>query len=408
MSSKYPPEYSGSGLRAHRTYMRLKEKFGIEFEVVSSSTEWNDRKVYQLDGVRVERIVSKHARNVNRKLTHSPLRRITNAILAHTEAAAVKRRLAKTSFDLIHTFGYSPATTAAIKICQDLKIPLALELVNPVRTPYQYLPGTRTFTRQDLHHQSLIVAINKSLGDMCASFGIVNNVLVRPNPVDTKNFSIPTKHERITARKKISSVSENEILIIYVAKYIARKNHAFLLDVLTKLPESFKLVLAGPALADRDLVPGLKADQIPTLIKRAQELGVAERISISHGFVDMAKYLAAADVFCFPAEREAMGTPLLESISSGVPVIANADEPSFQEWVNDGENGYLCSLIPEKWAEAILKASKFNHEKKLKMSEEIQSVISTDVIDEQYHKLITALASTRHLDRFNVEQALSS
>ena len=387
--------------------MRLKEKFGIDFEVISSSTELNNPKIYQLDGVRVERIVSKRARNLNHKFSHSPLRRITNAILSHTEARAVKHKLARTSFDVIHTFGYSPATAAALKMRQDLKIPLILELVNPVHTPYQYLPGTRTFTKQDLRHQSLIVAISKSLGDMCASFGIVDNVWVRPNPVDTKNFSIPTEEERITARKTISSVSENETLIVYVAKYITRKNHAFLLDVLTKLPKSFKLVLAGPPLTDRDLVPGLKADQIPILKKRAQELGVGERVFISYGFVDMAKYLAAADVFCFPAEREAMGTPLLESISSGVPVVANTDESSFQEWVKDGKNGYLRPLIPEKWAEAIVKASKFSHDKRLIMSQEIKSTVSTDLIDEQYRKLITALASTEYLDQFNVEQALS-
>ncbi|MEC9292936.1 MAG: glycosyltransferase [Chloroflexota bacterium] len=328
-------------------------------------------------------------------------------MLSHTEARAVKHKLARTSFDLIHTFGYSPATAAAIKMRRDLKIPLVLELVNPLRTPYQYLPGTRTFTKQDLSHQSLIVAISKSLGDMCASFGIVDNVWVRPNPVDTNNFSIPTEQERTTARKKISSVPENGKLIVYAAKYLTRKNHAFLLDVLTKLPESFNLVLAGPPLTDRDLVPGLKADQIPTLKKHAQELGIDKRVVISHGFVDMAKYMAAADIFCFPAEREAMGTPILESISSGVPVVANADESSFQEWVKDGKNGYLCPLITEKWAEAIVKASKFSHDKKLIMSEEIKSTVSTDLIDEQYYKLLTALASTKYLDQLNVKQVLS-
>jgi glycosyltransferase involved in cell wall biosynthesis len=388
--------------------MRLKEKFGIDFEVISSSTELNYPQVYRLDGVKVERIVSKRARNLNRKFSHSPLRRITNAMLSHTEARTVRGKLARTSFDLIHTFGYSPATAAAIKMRQDLRIPLVLELVNPLHTPYQYLPGTRAFTNQDLHHQSLIVAISKSLGDMCASFGIVDNVWVRPNPVDIEKFSISTDQERISARNKISSVSENETLIVYVAKYIARKNHAFLLDVMTKLPKSFKLILTGPPRTDRDLVPGLKADEITTLKKRAQELGVDERVIISHGFVDMEKYLTGADVFCFPAEREAMGTPLLESISSGVPVVANANESSFQEWVKDGKNGYLCPLIPENWAEAIVKASKFSNDKKLVMSEEIKSTVSTDLIDEQYHKLLTALASTKYLDKFNVKQALSS
>jgi len=103
-----------------------------------------------------------------------------------------------------------------------------------------------------------------------------------------------------------------------------------------------------------------------------------------------------------------MGTPILESISSGVPVVANANESSFQEWVKNDTNGYLCSLIPEKWAEAIIKASRFSHDKKFMMSEEIKSTISTDLIDRQYYKLLTALASTKYIDQLNVKQVLSS
>ncbi len=408
VSSKYPPEYSGSGLRAHRTYLRLKEKFDIDVEVIASSTESNIPETYVLDGISVERVVSKNLRSVDRAFRSTPVRRLTNAILAHREARTVKRKLAESKFDVIHTFGYSPATAAAIDWSRKHQIPLLLELVNPMATPYQFLPGTRRFSEQDLDNQSIVVAISKSLGEMCASHGIVDNVWVRPNPVDIEKFSPDTSDARSAARNKISNVSDDEILVVYVAKYLTRKNHTFLIDALTKLPGNFRLLLAGPPLTDRDLVPGLTAKQIPSLMDKANELGVGDRVEVSHGFVDMQEYLAAADVFCFPAEREAMGTPLLESISSGVPVVANADEPSFREWVIDDENGYLRPLNPDDWAEAIIKAAEFSQDQKLSMSEKIKQSISTVAIDQQYNRLLQAAAATRADQQINVEQVLSS
>ena len=59
VTSKYPPEYSGSGLRIHRTYKRLSEKFGIHFDVITSSVTDNSTKKYTYDGVNIYRIANK-------------------------------------------------------------------------------------------------------------------------------------------------------------------------------------------------------------------------------------------------------------------------------------------------------------------------------------------------------------
>ena len=59
VSSKYPPEYSGSGLRAHTTYLRLAQKFGIQFEVVTSSVTTNKTVHYEMEGIHVWRIANK-------------------------------------------------------------------------------------------------------------------------------------------------------------------------------------------------------------------------------------------------------------------------------------------------------------------------------------------------------------
>lgn len=366
------------------------------------------REQYTLDDVEIERVVSKRLRNLNRRLASTPFRRISNALMSHIEARAVKKIIASKTFDLIHTFGYSPATAAAIKWSRKHRTPLILELVNPMPTPYQYLPGSRFFSKQDLGAQSAIVAISKELGDMCRSHGLTENVWTRPNPVDTELFTIASESRKSTAREKISSASSNEKLIVYVAKYSARKNHTFLLDVLAKLPDNYRLVLAGPPLTDRDLIPGLRADQVPYLNKRAEQLGVEKRVEISHGFVDMAEYLAAADVFCFPSKNEGMGTPLLESLTAGVPVIANAGESAFREHLVDGENGYLRELDPAAWAEAIIKASDISENARQKFATDTSDKYSTDRIDANYLKLMTALVNSNQGDQISVAQSLES
>ncbi|WP_342835836.1 glycosyltransferase family 4 protein [Candidatus Lucifugimonas marina] len=395
-------------MRAHRTYLRLKEKYEIDFQVICSSTASNDSETYEIDGINVQQIVSERSRKLNRKLSSTPLRRFTNAALSHIEARSVTKQISETSFDVIHTFGYSPATIAAVNWSRKHKVPLIMELVNPMPNPYQYLPGSRLYSDQDLNHQSLIVAISQSLGDMCKSHGLIDNVWVRPNPVDTSHFSPPSERTRNDARSTISSATDDEILIVYVAKYIARKNHSFLLEVMAHLPENFRLVLAGPPQTENDTIPGLTAGEIPYLDARAKELGVGDRVEISHGFVDMLEYLSAADVFCFPSAGEAMGTPLIESIATGVPVVANASEPAFREWVIDGENGYLSDLNSERWAEAVINAAKLDADKKAAMSANIKSAISTEVIDGHYNKLLTELAAMRPEQQLNVEQVLSS
>ena len=124
VSSKYPPEYSGAGLRAHNTYLRLAKKYDINFDVVCSSVEFTESKQYLSDGVFITRIVSTFLRKIARRVGRGPFRRIINAAVFHAESRAVTKIIARKQFDLIHVFGYSPATIAAINWSRRKGIPL--------------------------------------------------------------------------------------------------------------------------------------------------------------------------------------------------------------------------------------------------------------------------------------------
>ena len=102
-----------------------------------------------------------------------------------------------------------------------------------------------------------------------------------------------------------------------------------------------------------------------------------------------------------------MGTPLLESLSAGVPVIANGDEPSFREWIINGENGFALPLSVSAWAKAICSADESTEDQRISMSNRITEQISTDTIDQQYWKLLQALSDTSQGETLDVAEVLA-
>lgn len=408
VSSKYPPEYSGSGLRAHRTHLRLVEKFGIETEVICSSTEFLSPKTYVEDGLNVTRVVSSLTRRANSILGKGPLRRLTNAAVFRSEMKQVTKLLDARSPDVVHVFGYSPATMAAIRWAKNNNVPLMRELVNVVDSPYQYPPGEFGNQVFEFPYQSIVVAISAELGEISNRAGLTENVWVRPNPVDEQRFHFADESERHEARLRLTPFAIEDTVIVFVSKFRKSKNHEFLLEVLAKLPENYKLVLAGPPSSDIDIVPGLRTDEIYDLKKRAEAMGMHGRVFTKSGFVDAADYLRAGDVFCMPAEREAMGTPLLEALATGLRVVANQDESSFREWIENGRNGFLRPLDASAWADAILETQSFSNSNRKDYSEQIIKVVSEGLIDEQYQKLLQALSDTASGDSLNVTEVLST
>ncbi len=95
-----------------------------------------------------------------------------------------------------------------------------------------------------------------------------------------------------------------------------------------------------------------------------------------------------------PAEKEGLGTPLLEALVTGLPVVANHAEPNFREWITEGQNGFLPPLSASCWADAIIKTTTFSDSARKSMSNQIKATVSSERIDEQYYMLLSALCKT--------------
>lgn len=102
------------------------------------------------------------------------------------------------------------------------------------------------------------------------------------------------------------------------------------------------LVEALPAFPDARLVLVGDGPERPALERRATDLGVSERVSITGWQPDPRAYLCTFDVFALPSRWEGMPLVILEAMHAGLPVIAS-DVGSVSEAVVDRHTGYVVA-----------------------------------------------------------------
>lgn len=160
---------------------------------------------------------------------------------------------------------------------------------------------------------------------------------------DSSRFSRLNRDGKEKLRLELN-IPENSKVIVYVAEFIHRKNHAFLINVVARLKEQVpELVL---------LLPGRGR-----LFEEMKDL--AKRNKVDHfvhflGFrEDIDKVLACSDFVVSSSRQEGLAMSLVEAMMSGLPAVAT-DERGNREIINHGENGFL---FPQEDENAFLKFS---------------------------------------------------
>jgi glycosyltransferase involved in cell wall biosynthesis len=106
-----------------------------------------------------------------------------------------------------------------------------------------------------------------------------------------------------------------ENLILHVGAIQERKNITRLVEAFEKVPEDWKLVLAGSS-------TGFGSEKI---LKRIQASPARERIQIT-GYLSLPaldRLFARSSIFAFPSLDEGFGLPVLEAMMRNVPVVTS-------------------------------------------------------------------------------------
>jgi len=391
--SKFPPEYSGPGVRIPRLYDWLNSKSEeYALRVLCNGIEKNRGERYSYKGYPVHRIVAGWAHSCFSFLPKFPSK-YKHAIIYQLEFLQTLFSLFTVKdyaeIDLVHVAGHSGGTAAALVWAKIKNVPVLMELVTS-KAPYQqsYLFVFKT----PVSDKFKVVTLTDDMQQKCLKAGLSSLKLwCRPNPIDEIRFTYPSREQKNKFREVLTPFSDDQIVLVSVAKMMPQKNQKLIVDTLKYLPEKFVALIGGPViqcgpLKDRDLA---YVEEITTLIK-AQNL--SNRVHFVADFVDAEEYMKAGDIYMMPAWNEGLGTPMLESMACGLPVVGNQNEPAFQEWIKNGDNGFLCDISsPQEWANAIEKLENFSEEERLKLSQTIHKSAGQRGIYSQYERIINKL-----------------
>lgn len=132
---------------------------------------------------------------------------------------------------------------------------------------------------------------------------------VMPNGIDVDRFAFdPDARARVRSDLGIG----HGVVLGNIGRLCPQKNQKFLLEVLSLLPEQYRLLLVGEG-EDRDM-----------LLRQAKNLGVSDRV-IFAGRTDAPEaFLSAMDLFLLPSLFEGLPLSAVEAQAAGLPVLCSA------------------------------------------------------------------------------------
>lgn len=115
------------------------------------------------------------------------------------------------------------------------------------------------------------------------------------------------KYKRLNIEKMF-----NDKIVLYVGRLTIQKGVEFFIDAAKKVLEKNKNV--------RFVIVG-SGDQMPYLMQKSVDIGIADRVHFVGFESDVSKYYSIADVFVMPSVSEPFGLTALEALACEVPVI---------------------------------------------------------------------------------------
>lgn len=166
---------------------------------------------------------------------------------------------------------------------------------------------------------------------------------VLPNAIDTAAFTYdPIARARVRAGM---GIGRDAFVVGHVGRFRREKNHTFLLaffaELIKKRPDAV-LLLAG----DGDLEPEMR--------KRADELGIRDRVIFAGARSDVPDLLSAMDIFCLPSLFEGLPLSVMEAQASGLPCLLSDRVPE-ECCVRESTKRLRLESSASEWADEILR-----------------------------------------------------
>jgi glycosyltransferase involved in cell wall biosynthesis len=245
--------------------------------------------------------------------------------------------------------------------------------MNLLQSPY---PRLFSFLYRRLYPKfDLVICQSEDMKkDLVDNFGLCpTKLLVINNPVDMEFITQQ-------AKEGCSCYQSGVINLLAAGKLMFQKGFDLLLQAFARLDqERFHLTILGKG-----------PEELP-LKQRAQDLGIAQRVTFAGFQQNPYPYMAQADLFVLSSRFEGFPNVVLEANACGTPVVAFACPGGLKEIIREGENGMLAR--PENYlalAEKINEAARLSWEKN-KIISSVSERYGVSKIIRQYEEAFSSL-----------------
>lgn len=163
------------------------------------------------------------------------------------------------------------------------------------------------------------------------------------NAIDAERYRFDPK-VRQEVRSELG-IPADALVAGHVGRFMAPKNHGFLLRIFAQLPENATLLLVGDG--------ELRAENE----QLANDLGIRDRVLFAGLRSDVDRLLQAMDVFVFPSLYEGLPLSIIEAQAAGLPCLIS-DKVPIECKKTDLITQLPLDASPAEWAEAVLAAAK--------------------------------------------------
>ena len=237
------------------------------------------------------------------------------------------RLITERAVDVVHTHHFTQLFHAAL--------PARLAGARIVHTEHEFFSYTQTplprrMIRPLAHLCDALTVVGPEVRDyFVRTVGMPRDRLtIVPNGVDVGLFD----YDRDVARRELG-LNPDAIVLGTIGRLEPEKDQRTLLDVFRTMAAAHpqaRLMIAG----DGSLAADLRS--------HAERIGVADRTLFLGYRRDVARLLAAIDIFALTSIREGLPISLIEAMAARCPVIAS-DIGSVRDLVKDGENGVVVA-----------------------------------------------------------------
>ena len=205
--------------------------------------------------------------------------------------------------DVVHTHGYRPDVTGLLA-ARRRRVPV-------VSTVHGFTGGNwknrlnETVQSYALRFADAVIAVSRPLVGKLERFGVK-----RQRITWVANGFAPTKLlDRTEARRQLG-LHPNRLTIGWIGRLSAEKGPDVMLEALAKTDEDITLSMIGAG------------HELDSLVARARELGVSERVTWHGAVPDAGSFLPAFDAFVLSSRTEGTPIALLEAMHARTPIIA--------------------------------------------------------------------------------------